>query len=45
MLQAYRIEDCTLISTPINGYESTALALPDEPRANGQLYQQAVGSL
>lgn len=45
MLQAYRIEDCALISTPIDGYKSTALALPDEPRADSQLYQQAVGSL
>lgn len=45
ILQAYRIEDCTPISTPIDGYESIAPALLDEPRADSQLYQQAVGSL
>jgi hypothetical protein len=45
MLVAYRMEDCTPISTPIDGYESTAPALPDEPQADSQLYQQAVGSL
>jgi hypothetical protein len=45
MLRAYRMEDCTPISTPIDGYESTAPARPDEPRADSQLYSQAVGSL
>jgi hypothetical protein len=45
MLVAYRMEDCTLISTPIDSYKSIALALLDEPQANSQLYQQAVGSL
>jgi hypothetical protein len=45
MLVAYRMENCTPIGTPIDGYESTAPALPDEPRADSQLYQQAVGSL
>jgi hypothetical protein len=45
MLVAYRMEDCTLVSTPIDGYESTAPALLGEPRADSQLYQQAVGSL
>jgi hypothetical protein len=45
MLKAYRMENCTPISTPINGYDSTGPAMPDEPRADAQLYQQAVGSL
>jgi hypothetical protein len=45
MLRAYRMEDCVPVATPIDGYESTAPALPNEPRADSQLYQQAVGSL
>jgi hypothetical protein len=45
MLVAYRMENCTLVGTPINGYESTAPTLLGEPRADSQLYQQAVGSL
>jgi hypothetical protein len=45
MLVAYRMENSTPVSTPIDGYESTAPALPGEPRADSQLYQQAVGSL
>jgi hypothetical protein len=45
MLRVYKIKDCTLISTLIDGYESTAPARPDEPRADSQLYLQAVGSL
>jgi hypothetical protein len=45
MLRAYRMENCTPISTPIDGYDSTGPAMPDEPRADAQLYQQAVGSL
>ena len=45
MLVAYKMENCTLVSTPIDGYESTAPTLPGEPRADSQLYQQAVGSL
>jgi hypothetical protein len=45
MLKAYRMENCTPISTLINRYDSTSLATPNEPRANAQLYQQVVGSL
>ena len=45
MLQAYRMEDCALASTPMDGYESIAPARLDEARADIQLYQQAVGSL
>jgi hypothetical protein len=45
MLVAYRMEDCTPIGTPIDGYKSTAPSLLGEPRADSQLYQQAVRSL
>jgi hypothetical protein len=45
MLRAYRMEDCTPVSTPIDGYESTTPGAPGEPAADAQLYQQAVGSL
>ena len=38
MLVAYRMENCTPISTPIDGYDSTGPALPGEPRADTQLY-------
>jgi hypothetical protein len=39
MLLAYRMEDCTPASTPIEGYESTAPGMPGEPPADLQLYQ------
>jgi hypothetical protein len=39
------MENCTSISTPIDGYDSTSPATPNELRADAQLYQQAVGSL
>jgi hypothetical protein len=39
------MEDYTLVSTPIDGYESTTPGAPSEPAADAQLYQQAVGSL
>ena len=38
MLRVYRMENCTPISTPINRYDSTGPAMPDEPRADAQLY-------
>jgi hypothetical protein len=45
MLQAYRMEDCTPVSSPIDGYESSAPGMPGEALADAQLYQQAIGSL
>jgi hypothetical protein len=45
MLQAYRMEDCTPVSSPIDGYESTAPGKPGEVLADALLYQQAIGSL
>jgi hypothetical protein len=45
MLQAYRMEDCTPVGSPIDGYESTAPGKPGEVLADALLYQQAIGSL
>ena len=45
MLRAYRMENCTLVSTPMDGYKSVALGTPREPLADAQLYQQGIGSL
>jgi hypothetical protein len=45
MLRAYKMENCTPISTLIDRYDSTGPAMLDKPRADAQLYQQAVGSL
>jgi hypothetical protein len=45
MLQAYRMRDCTPVSSLIEGYKSTAPKTPGEPLADAQLYQQAIGSL
>jgi hypothetical protein len=38
MLQAYKMENYTLVSTPMDGYESVALGTPREPLADVQLY-------
>ncbi len=39
------MENCSPVSSLIDGYESTAPGMPGEPLADTQLYQQAVGSL
>ncbi len=45
ILAAYRMENCSPVSSPIDGYESTAPGVSGEPLADTQLYQQAIGSL
>jgi hypothetical protein len=45
MLQAYRMENCAPVSSPMDGYDGTLPATPEEPLADALLYQQAIGSL